>query len=143
MGINGLISYSHAAMPELEPPSVFTSKNLVMFKPKFGRSIRDWIALGFKCGVKSTYRAVFTVVRQQSTANRAGPFILRCRHCIRFAASNLLDFVGDGPRKISLHRHRRTRSNAYDYGRPGKAAGSGPSKQRRDKVFVWLAELVT
>jgi hypothetical protein len=41
IGIDGFVGYSHAAMPELEPLSVFVSKNLVMLKTELGRSIRS------------------------------------------------------------------------------------------------------
>lgn len=115
-------------MPELKPPPVFASKNLVMLKTKLGRRIRNGIALRFKCGVKSTNRAVFTVVRQQSTANRAGPFVLRCRHSIRFAVSNLLDLVGNGLRKIGLPSPTRERDCALAMNPFLQSAWTRPAK---------------
>src|SRR5215469_7381830 len=47
VGIDRLIGYSHAAMPELQRLSVLISENLVMLKTEFGRGVRNRIALGF------------------------------------------------------------------------------------------------
>jgi len=45
VGINRFIGNSHAAMPELEWPSVLVSKNVVMLETKFGRGIRRRFAM--------------------------------------------------------------------------------------------------
>jgi hypothetical protein len=43
---------------------------------------------------------IYTVVREQRTANRAGSFILRYRHRILLETRTLLDLISNGSRKI-------------------------------------------
>src|ERR1700756_2717284 len=61
VGIDGLIGYSHAAMPQFKRFSVLVSKDLVMLKTKLGTAIRNRIGLrseGLLQGANWAVRAV-------------------------------------------------------------------------------------
>src|ERR1700751_3108951 len=64
VGIDGLVGYPHASMPQLKRLSVLVSKNLVMLKTKLRRAIRIGIGLRPESLLQGANWAVRAVVRQ-------------------------------------------------------------------------------
>jgi hypothetical protein len=63
VGIDRLVGYSHAAMPEFQRLSVLIPEDLVMLETELGRGIRNRIALGLESPAQGADWAVWAVVR--------------------------------------------------------------------------------